>query len=174
MKLLKYQSSTETILIGPVIKSTDGYSRSTALTLTTAPAIRLSKVGSTLVNRNDTGAVSIRYGGFYSVPLSTVDTGTYGHLRVTLQTSAARLPYWEDYFVCSTETKQFLQNNILEGTYTYEDAERIKFSVLAGKSTGAGSTTLKFRGVAASTVDRVNASVGSSGNRQAVTLKSSS
>ena len=85
MKFLKYESSTEIVLLGPVVKSSDGHSRSTTLALTTAPAIRVSKQGSTLANRNDTGAVTARYGGYYTVPLSTVDTGTYGHLRLITQ-----------------------------------------------------------------------------------------
>jgi hypothetical protein len=144
MKLLKYESSTEIIMLGPVVKSSDGHSRSTALSLTTAPAIRVSKQGSTFVNRDDTGAVTARYGAYYTIPLSTVDVGTYGILRVALQTSSGRLPCWEDYHVVSDAAFEFLTDNIIEGSQTNKDIQRLTQSVLCGLSTGAGSTTLKF------------------------------
>jgi hypothetical protein len=165
MKLLKYESSTEIIMLGPIVKSTDGYSRSTALSLTTAPAIRMSKKGSTFVNRNDTGAVTARYGGYYTVPLSTVDTGTYGHLRVMVQTSAARM---------ADAAFDFLTDNIIEGSQTNRDIQRLMQSVLCGQSTGAGSTTLKFYGINSTGIIRVQAECGSSGNRKGITLKSTS
>ena len=174
MRLLKYESSTEIIMVGPICKSSDGHTRSTALALTTAPAVRVSKKGSTFISRDDTGAVTARYGGYYTVPLSTVDTGTYGSVRVMLQTSSGRLPCWEDYHVVSDDAYDFLTDNVIEGSQTNRDVQRLVQSVLCGKSTGAGSTTLKFYGINSTDIIRVQAECGSSGNRKDVTLKSTS
>lgn len=58
---------------------------------------------------------------------------------------------------------------VIEGSHTLRDAVRILLSVLAGKSTGGGGTTITFRNVD-DTKDRVVATVDNSGNRSAVTL----
>ena len=52
---------------------------------------------------------------------------------------------------------------------TLRQAERINLSVLAGKISGAGTNTFRFRNTA-DTVDRITASVDQSGNRLAITL----
>jgi hypothetical protein len=59
-------------------------------------------------------------------------------------------------------------DDTLEGSITVGDAFRIVLAVLAGKSTGGGSSSLAFRDVA-DTKDRVVATVDSDGNRTGVT-----
>lgn len=57
----------------------------------------------------------------------------------------------------------------VEGTLTVAQVLRIMLAVLAGKTTGGGTTSLKFRDYADSK-NRVSATVNSSGNRTAVSL----
>lgn len=60
-------------------------------------------------------------------------------------------------------------NKELEGGYTMEEAMKIILSALAGKVSGAGTTTITFRNVP-DTKDRIVATVDSNGNRSSVTL----
>jgi len=61
---------------------------------------------------------------------------------------------------------------ILEGTLSVGDALRIMLAVLAGKSSGGGTATVKFRDVADGK-DRVDATVDANGNRTGVSLDGS-
>lgn len=176
MKLLK-QNTTAMVMLGPIMKSSDAKTPSTALSLTTAPAIRLSKNGSTFINRDSSGAVTARHGGYYTVPLSSSDVNTLGPLKVIVQHSTSYEATWDDYMVQSTDANSAFCENIPkslgEKTLTYQAMMRIGFAALAGLSTGAGSTTLKFVG-ATTGVIRIQAECGSSGNRKQITLKSTS
>lgn len=60
-------------------------------------------------------------------------------------------------------------DEVVEGTYTLRQMMRITFAIVAGKSSGGGSSTVAFRDVA-DTKNRVSATVDSSGNRTAVTI----
>ena len=57
----------------------------------------------------------------------------------------------------------------VEGTYSVQEVLRIMVGVLAGKLSGGGTTTLTFRDLSDS-LDRVVATVDSSGNRSAITI----
>ena len=57
----------------------------------------------------------------------------------------------------------------IEGTYTLKDAIRIILAFAAGKVSGGGTSSIKFRSTG-DDVDRIQATVDSSGNRTAVTL----
>lgn len=65
-----------------------------------------------------------------------------------------------------------VHDDVLEGTLTFRQAIRIMYAVLAGESTGGGTSTIKFRDLA-DTKDRVSASVDMDGNRTAVTVDGS-
>lgn len=58
---------------------------------------------------------------------------------------------------------------VVEGSYTIKDALRLGLAVLSGKSSGGGTTTVKFRDTG-DAKDRVTATVDSNGNRTAVTI----
>ena len=60
----------------------------------------------------------------------------------------------------------------IEGSLTDEEIKRIILSALGGKSSGGGTTTIKFRDLADSK-DRITATVDSNGNRTEVTLDGS-
>lgn len=62
-----------------------------------------------------------------------------------------------------------LMAETIDGTVTYKTLVQAMASVLAGKVTGGGTTTITFRDLA-DTLNRVAATVDSSGNRSAVTI----
>jgi hypothetical protein len=68
-----------------------------------------------------------------------------------------------------TDIADAVLEKVIEGTLTVEEMLRIFMAVLAGKSTGGGTTTVAFRDVA-DTKDRVEAEVDTSGNRTSITL----
>jgi hypothetical protein len=63
-------------------------------------------------------------------------------------------------------------DDVLEGTLTFRQAQRILLAVLAGISTGGGTSTVNFRDVA-NAKNRVVATVDNKGNRDAITLDGS-
>jgi len=60
-------------------------------------------------------------------------------------------------------------DEVVEDSTTFRQMLRIIFAALAGKSSGGGTTTVKFRDIA-DTKDRITATVDSDGNRTAITL----
>lgn len=58
---------------------------------------------------------------------------------------------------------------IIEGTYDAKELMQIMGAVLASKSSGGGTTTIKFRNLTDDT-DRITATVDDDGNRSAVTI----
>ena len=62
-----------------------------------------------------------------------------------------------------------IMESVVEGTITFEQFIRIMGSVLAGKTTGGGTSTLKFRDIA-DAKDRVVATVDENSNRTGITL----
>ncbi len=96
MDILK-QSTAVTVVMGPMLDSTDGNTQETALTISQAD-IRLSKNGGSFAqSANAAGATHMEYGK-YSVPLDTTDTGTLGRLRVDIHESGA-LPTWREFMI---------------------------------------------------------------------------
>ena len=95
-------------------------------------------------------------------PLKSADTGLTQVARVgadgdTLETLSNEIA-----------AKMATAENI-EGTYTLKDAIRIILAFAAGKVSGGGTASIKFRSMG-DDVDRIQATVDSSGNRTAVTI----
>lgn len=65
-----------------------------------------------------------------------------------------------------------VHDEVVEGSLTFRQIIRILLSVLAGKSTGGGTTTIAFRDYA-DAKNRVSATVDDDGNRDAITLDGS-
>lgn len=61
---------------------------------------------------------------------------------------------------------------VTDGSYDLQEMMRIIFAVCAGKSSGGGTTALKFRN-SGDSKNRVSATVDANGNRTAVTLDAS-
>jgi len=60
-------------------------------------------------------------------------------------------------------------DEIIDGGYTVREALKIALSVFAGKSSGGGTTEIKFRNIG-DTKDTISATVDFNGNRTAVTI----
>ena len=72
-------------------------------------------------------------------------------------------------FELSASGVDAILDDVLEGTLTVRQAMRIILAAAAGKSTGGGTSTIRFRDLADSK-DRIVANVDSNGNRTSVTL----
>jgi len=96
MDILKV-STAVTIVMGPMLDSTDGNSPETALTIAQAD-IRLSKNGGAFAQTNNVAGATHMEVGNFSVPLDTTDTGTLGKLRVAIHESGA-LAVWREFTI---------------------------------------------------------------------------
>ena len=95
-------------------------------------------------------------------PLTSADSSTTRVARVgadgdTLETLSDEI------------AAKMASSEVIEGTYTLKDAIRIILAFAAGKVSGGGTSSIKFRSTG-DDVDRIQATVDSSGNRTAVTL----
>ena len=95
-------------------------------------------------------------------PLTSADSSTTRVARVgadgdTLETLSDEI------------AAKMASSEVIEGTYTLKDAIRIILAFAAGKVSGGGTASIKFRSTG-DDVDRIQATVDSSGNRTAVTL----
>ncbi len=70
------QSTAATVLIGPAVDATDGFTFENALTISQAD-IRLSKNGAAFAQTNDATGATFMENGMYSVPLDTTDTARW-------------------------------------------------------------------------------------------------
>lgn len=95
MKILR-QSTSQTVLIGPFVDSTDGNTDETGLTINAAD-IRLSKNGANIVAKNSGGGTHDEL-GMYAITLDATDTNTIGVLQVIAHVTGA-LPVWHDFQV---------------------------------------------------------------------------
>lgn len=74
--------------------------------------------------------------------------------------------------VFDTDDVNAIWTEVVEGTLTYQQLQRICLAALGGKSSGGGTTTIAFRDVADGK-DRISATVDSDGNRTAITVDGS-
>jgi len=79
---------------------------------------------------------------------------------------------WTSYFIPVKIVRRTLADGDIDG-YTLEEAMKICLAALAGKVSGAGTTSITIRS-ADDTADRIVATVDSNGNRSAVTLDGAS
>lgn len=87
MILLK-QSTAVTLVLGPFVDQTDGFTAETALTIAQAD-VRLSKNGAAFAQKNDATSCTHMENGYYSCPLNTTDTNTLGVLDVAVNEAGA-------------------------------------------------------------------------------------
>ena len=95
-------------------------------------------------------------------PLKSADTGS---------TQVARVGADEDTLETLSDeiAAKMASSEVIEGTYTLKDAIRIILAFAAGKVSGGGTSSIKFRSTG-DDVDRIQATVDAYGNRTAVTL----
>lgn len=97
MRFLK-QSTATTLLIGPMLDSTDGVTAETALTIAQADVLLWKEGGTTLAQKNEATTCTHRSNGLYTCPIDATDTNTLGTLVVSVAESGA-IPIRQDYTV---------------------------------------------------------------------------
>jgi len=98
---LKYNTASQTIILGPFLDDTDGKTRKTALSIANTD-IKLAKHNATsFTNKNSGGATHIS-NGYYYCTLDGTDTDTLGRLFVAVDMSGA-LPVWHEFEVMSQQ-----------------------------------------------------------------------
>jgi hypothetical protein len=91
------QSTAATVMVGPIVDSTDGATAETGFTISQAD-IRLSKNGGAFAQTNNATGATHAENGWYSVPLDTTDTATLGNLLVNIAESGG-LQAWRTFMV---------------------------------------------------------------------------
>ena len=112
----------------------------------------------------DTGVYKIKWTGL-SPALAVSDNDN----RVTVEVNGTIGGVaWSSYHVPVKIVRRTLADGDIDG-YTLEEAMKICLAALAGKVSGAGTTSITIRSADDST-DRIVATVDSNGNRSSVTL----
>ena len=96
MKLLR-QSTATTIVLGPLVDSTDA-SAEISLTVSQAAVLLWKQGGTTLAQKNDATTATHRINGLYTCPINATDTNTLGQLIVNVA-EAGTLVFRDDYVV---------------------------------------------------------------------------
>lgn len=91
------QSTSQAVLVGPFVDSTDGVSPEAGLTIANTD-VKLSKDGAAFGNKNSGGATADGSNGWYTMTLDATDTATVGILEVEITVSGA-LPVFKVYYV---------------------------------------------------------------------------
>lgn len=169
------------ISLGPFSLSSDGVTPSSSQTDMT---VTLSKNGAVYVDSTTVNVTaSTNNNGMFLVELTALDINTLGILDITVH-NTTHLPVFDRYQIVPSNvyktlvlgtTELIVDNSTqpVEGGQTVQGFQRLVLSVLAGKSTGGGSTNVSFISTTGG-VARVNADVDNNGNRFNVTLVTSS
>lgn len=139
------QSTAATVVLGPFVDATDGFTPETSLTISQAD-IRLSKNGGAFAQTNNAaGATAMEFGN-YSVPLNTTDTNTLGRLRVAVYESGAR-PVFRDFQVLTANVfdslyggTSFLRTSGGVATTVAVVNSQTELELVGGYESGAGNT----------------------------------
>lgn len=91
------QSTSVTLIFGPMVSATDGVTPQTAMSIPQAE-VRLSKNGGAYAQKNDATAAAHTEEGNYTVVLNATDTGTLGVMRASIYVAGA-LPAWRDFMI---------------------------------------------------------------------------
>ena len=144
----------------------DMYITATISSIATAGIVASAQADTVLLSDGvtlaDDAITAAKFDESTAFPLKAADTGSTQVARTgadgdTLETLSDEIA-----------AKMATAENI-EGTYTLKDAIRIILAFAAGKVSGGGTASIKFRSTS-DDVDRIQATVDSSGNRTAVTL----
>lgn len=98
-QLLK-QSTAATLVIGPAVDKTDGFTEETGLGAGTVDAIGVYKHGATAItDLSATTTFTHRNDGMYTLTLSTSNTDTLGHLVLYIADESVCRPIRQEYLV---------------------------------------------------------------------------
>jgi len=98
MAFILKQSSAVDILIGPFLDSTDAFTGETGLTIAQS-AVRLSKNGQNMAQKNDNTTCVHDELGYYNCELDATDTDTVGTLVISVAGDATSLPVRHEFQV---------------------------------------------------------------------------
>lgn len=183
------QSTATTVIVGPFLDDTDGKSPEAGLTVASIDVDIIKGITRTDLTITSSGGnndmAAVGPNGYYSLELTATDTNTLGNFRVTFNISGA-LPFYEDFIIrpaepydtliggtdnltvdLSTATIDLIHDEVVEGSTTHRQAQRLMLSILTGESSGGGTSTLVFRDIG-DTKTRVSVTVDANGNRTAV------
>lgn len=136
-----------------------------------ASEIRVSKNGA--AEANNGGSVTEIAGGLYYYAATQGETDTRGLLILRGNKSGVVLASQEgaqNFILVQIGHEGMMdETDGVEPGLTLRGALRVKKAAMAGKSSGAGTGTERFRNTA-DTKDRITATVDANGNRTAVTL----
>lgn len=173
MTLIKQNETTSARKHIPMklVDATDGYTPETGVTFS-AGELKISKAGG--VEANHAGTIAEIGGGVYVYVPSNAEVDTFGQLVVRTNKSGIRDAVFTAQVVAidpytSVSTAVYDTADGIESGLTFKQAMRIAMAVLAGKLSGAGTTTETFRNAVADSKTRVTATVDSSGNRSSIT-----
>ena len=166
MGLIIKVSTARTVLIGPFLDSGDGNTTEELLTIEDSDVL-LSKNGGALTAKNNVSDATHDNLGYYACPLSATDTNTLGTLQLCVHMAGALPVYHEYNVVTEPDVADATLDEVIEGTVTLREAANIILAACAGKSSGGGTATHKFRDQA-DTKDRITATVTTHGDRTAI------
>lgn len=163
MKLRK-QSSTDYPICFLMVDSTDHVTAETGL----SPTVTISKNGGSFASPS--GTVSEVGSGWYKLAGNATDRNTLGELLIHATATGAdpvddryEIVAWDPFSANVTDPRT------VEGSLDEDEVLRILLAEAAGKSSGGGTDTIKFRNQA-DNADRITATVDQDGNRTAITL----
>lgn len=182
------QSTATTVIVGPFLDDIDGKTPETGLSVASIDVDiykGITKTDLTITASGGSNDMAHVANGHYSLELTTTDTNTLGSFRVTFNISGA-LPFYEDFIIrpaepydtliggtdnltvdLTTAAIDLIHDDVVEGSTTLRQAIKLMLSVLTGKSSGGGTSTLVFRDIG-DTKNRVSVTVDANGNRTAV------
>lgn len=131
------QSTATTVVVGPFVSTTDGYTAKTALTISQAKSLLWKQGGTTFGAKNDATAGTHRSNGCYTLPLDATDTNTLGQLVLSIDDSAnAALPVRHDFMVLPAN----VYDSLVAGSANLAvDSTKIGGSTTAGTNLAASA-----------------------------------
>ena len=184
MIYLRQSTASQEVPLGPFYDNLDGDTAKTALTINNTDILIWVTGATTLATKNSGGGTHIS-AGIYHATLDATDTATAGSGAVFCKVSGALgtktpiciLPaaVYDMLFVNGlTDIADAILDRTagVETNRTPRQALRLMLAALAGKLSGAATTTVAIRDTNDSK-DRITATVDASGNRSAVTLDAS-
>lgn len=142
------QSTAVSLVVGPFVSTTDGYTAKTALTISQAKCLLWKEGGTTFAQKNESTSGTHRSNGCYTVPIDTTDTNTVGRLILSVDDSSnAALPVRHDYMVLPAN----VYDSIVGGTdYLQADVYQIA-GTTANATNLAASSSVIIRGTSDNT-----------------------
>jgi hypothetical protein len=103
-------STAETLLVGPIVSNTDGYTPYT-VGLVKADILLWKEGGTSIAAKNEANDPTHRSSGFWTVPVNATDTGTLGMFSIIVA-KTGYLPFRKDYMV----VPNLVYNALVNGT----------------------------------------------------------